>query len=134
LPILMLLRIQAVKFIYLLPIILIIHLIFTIGLALFLSCANVYFRDISHILGILLMLWFYLTPVFYPVDMVPQHLLKAYLLNPMASIISMYRNVLFDGKIPTIFSIVIALLVVTTTLLFGYFVFKRYEPSFAKEI
>ncbi|MDP2924102.1 MAG: ABC transporter permease [Candidatus Omnitrophota bacterium] len=132
--ILLIFRIQALRFIYFLPLILIIHLIFTIGLALLLSCANVYFRDVSHILGIILMFWFYLTPVFYSIDMVPQNFRSIYLLNPMVSIITMYRNVLFEGKIPGMINILIVMLVIIITLLFGYFVFKRYEPSFAKEV
>lgn len=127
-------RIQALRFIYFLPLILIIHLIFTIGLALFLACANVYFRDVGYILGIILMFWFYLTPVFYSIDMIPQNLCSIYLLNPMVSIITMYRNVLFDGRPPSTINISIALSVIIITLLFGYLVFKRYEPFFAKEI
>ena len=134
LPILIIFRAQGLKIVYLLPVVLITHLVFTIGLALFLSCANVYFRDVSHILGIILMFWFYLTPVFYSIDMVPQHLRSIYLLNPMVSIITMYRNVLFEGRLPTMINISIAMLVTMIMLLFGYFVFKRYEPSFAKEI
>lgn len=134
LPILIIFKPGGLKFVYFLPAILIAHLIFTSGIALFLACANVFFRDVGHILGIVLMFWFYLTPVFYSIDMVPQNLRSIYLLNPMVSIIAMYRNVLFDGKPPSTINISIALLVIIITLLFGYLVFKRYEPSFAKEI
>ncbi|MDP2924106.1 MAG: ABC transporter permease [Candidatus Omnitrophota bacterium] len=98
------------------------------------SDTNSILRDVSHILGILLMLWFYLTPVFYSIDMVPQNLRSIYLLNPMVSIITMYRNVLFEGNLPSTINISIALLVIIITLLFGHLVFKKYEPSFVKEI
>lgn len=134
LPILIIFRAPSLKLVYLLPVVLITHLVFTIGLALFLSCANVFFRDVSHIVGIALMFWFYLTPVFYSIDMVPQSLRSVYMLNPMASIITMYRNTLFEGKVPEVVNIAIVFSVVTITLLIGYFVFRRYEPSFAKEI
>lgn len=127
-------RAQALRIIYFLPMVLIIHLVFTVGLALFVSCANVYFRDTGHILGIVLMFWFYLTPVFYSLDMVPHNLRSIYLLNPMVLIITMYRNCLFEGKVSSMINISVVLLVVTITLLFGYFIFRRYESSFAKEI
>lgn len=134
LPILIVFRAGGLRFIYFLPAILILHLIFTIGLALFLSCANVYFRDVSHFLGIILMFWFYLTPVFYSLDMVPQNLRSIYILNPIASLITIYRNVLFEGKTPSAINLSISVLIFTITLLFGYFVFRRYEPDFPKEV
>jgi len=133
-PVLIIFRIQYLKFIYFLPLILIIHFIFTAGLALFFSCGNVYFRDVGHILNIMLIFWFYLTPVFYPVEMIPPKFYHIYLLNPMALIITMYRNVLFEGKPPGLMCITVAIITAIITLTSGYLIFKRYEPSFAKEI
>jgi ABC-type polysaccharide/polyol phosphate export permease len=66
--------------------------------------------------------------------MVPQNLRSIYLLNPMVSIITMYRNVLFEGKIPEAINIATVFLVATVVLLFSRLVFKKYEPFFAKEI
>jgi ABC-2 type transport system permease protein len=132
--VLVIFRAPSLRFLYFLPIIIIIHLIFTVGLALLVSCGNVYIRDISHILNVALMFWFYLTPVFYPVSMVPPKFHTVYMLNPMVSIISMYRNILFEGNLPSGMNIIIMLLVAMGMLVFGLFVFKRYASSFAKEV
>jgi len=125
---------QMTLSIILLPIILFIHLLFTIGLALFLSCANVYLRDINHLLGVGLMLWFYITPIFYPLSMVPRRLYNIYMLNPMVSTITMYRNVLFEAKPPLFTNILISLITAVVVLAIGYGIFKKYQPGFAKEI
>lgn len=132
--ILIIFRMQGLRFIYFLPIILIVHLVFTLGLALFLSCANVYFRDISHILGIVLMFWFYLTPILYPLSMVPQKFYNVYFMNPMALIVVSYRNILFEGRLPLAMNIVVGCLAAMVMLLFGYFVFTKYSPSLVKKI
>ena len=132
LTVLMIFRIQALKYVYYLPLILIIHLVFTLGLALVVSCANVYFRDIGHILGIMLIFWFYMTPIFYPASMIPSQLYRLYLLNPMASIINIYRDVLFEGNAPSPGNLLTLMLFAGAVSLCAYFIFKKYENSFAK--
>ena len=133
-PVLIIYKGQLSASIILLPIILIIHLLFTVGLALFLSCANVYLRDVSHLLGVALMLWFYITPIFYPLSMVPRSLYNIYMLNPMVSIITMYRNVLFDGRPPLFSSMSISFIITIIVLAVGYITFRKHQPGFAKEI
>ncbi len=134
LMVLLIFRIQALQFVWLLPLILIIHLIFTVGLGLVLACANVYFRDVGHILTIGLLFWFYLTPIFYPLEMVPDKFHQIYMLNPMALVITIYRGVLFESRMPRITDFIGLVLMVGAVFGFGYFVFKRNEPYFTKEI
>lgn len=67
---------------------------FTWGLACLLAAACVFFRDIREILGIVLMLWFYATPIIYPLSMVPKPLQPYFGLNPLGVFIILYRQIL----------------------------------------
>jgi len=128
----------------LLPITILIQVIFTVGLTLILSTLNVFYRDTQLILNVLMLAWFFLTPVFYPIETVPQSAtvlgitfnarLWLYRLNPMASIIASYRDLLYWGA-PTgldflLRTAVTALLV----LVVGYLLFLRYSPRFGEEV
>ncbi len=130
--------------ILLLPLTMLIQLIFILGLAFFLSTLNVFYRDTQHLLGVAVQAWFFLTPVFYPISTVPQeaHLLgitfNAQLwlrrLNPMASIIASYRDLLYWGA-PT--GLDFLLRTAVTSLVFlvvGYLIFLRYSARFGEDI
>ena len=134
LPILVICRLPHPGFIYFLPMILAIHVLFTAGLALFFSCANVYFRDVGQMLNVLLMFWFYLTPVVYPLEMVPQKFYHLYQLNPMTLVVGMYRRVLFSGEAPGAISLAGALLAAGAALLIGHFIFTRCKSGLSKEL
>lgn len=64
-----------------------------LGMAMLSSAVTVYFRDLEHILGIITMVWMYMTPIFYSIDMIPEKLRFVYHINPMSSVISCYRDV-----------------------------------------
>ncbi len=133
-PILNLCGIHQGWLLFFLPFLLLIHLLFTMGMALFLSCANVYFRDVNHILSVGLLLWFYLTPIFYPLDAVPREFYNIILINPMVSIIALYRNILFEAQIPLLFNFVIAFLYSIVFFIAGYLFFITYDKNMVKEI
>jgi ABC-type polysaccharide/polyol phosphate transport system ATPase subunit len=86
--------------IVLLPLLVAIQFAFTLGLGFFLATAHVTFRDTKHLLGVALLLSFYLTPVFYPSDRAPQALSALYRLNPMAILIESYRDVMLHNRVP----------------------------------
>lgn len=65
-----------------LPIIMIIQYVLVLGITLITSACNVYFRDLEHIIGVIMMAWIYLTPVMYDISYVPEHLLGIFYLNP----------------------------------------------------
>lgn len=75
-------------------------LLFTCGAGLLVSAANVFARDTAHFLEAVLMLWFWATPVFYSVEMVPSFVRWVYAINPMAAFIATYRDILFYGRLP----------------------------------
>jgi ABC-2 type transport system permease protein len=124
----------VVRALIFLPLVLLLHLFFTMGLGLIISCANVFFRDISHVLGIVLLFWFWVTPIFYSLDMVPLSFRWVSRLNPMTIYIENYRDILHAAENPLAINIVIAGLVGATTFFIGYVVFVRNETKIIKSI
>ena len=108
--------------------------IFTLGLSFFFAAANLLYRDIQYLLGLILTLWIYLTPVIYPVDIVPEKFKFLFQLNPMSVIINAYRQVVLGGGVPKYSSLIIAIIVSFIVLLLGLSYFKRKEKIFADNI
>ena len=127
-----------------LPVVLLVQAIFTVGVGLILSTVNVFYRDTQIIMEVIMLAWFFLTPIVYPIETVPETAALfgvaldlrrlLFILNQMASIISSYRDVLYWGRTigPDFFlrTVVTALVV----LVIGYAVFDRYARRFAEEV
>lgn len=112
------------------PIILLIQLALVLGLGLACAAANVFYRDVQSLITLGLQIWFYATPVIYPLTAVPEQFRPYYFLNPMVGIIEAYRDVLIYNRLPgphLLISAVIALVI----FLLGYRFFKRVEFQFA---
>ncbi|MDP3041330.1 MAG: ABC transporter permease [Candidatus Omnitrophota bacterium] len=133
-PVFAIFKFKIIFFLFLLPFIFLLHLIFTLGLGLLLSCLNVFFRDIYHFLEVGLLFWFWVTPVFYSLDMIPFRFQWACKLNPMAIYVTMYRNILFEARFPNIGLLIIAIAMSMLMLITGYFMFLKYEPAFLKRV
>lgn len=106
----------------------------TLGLAYLLATLQVSFRDTQYLLGIALLLGFYLTPVFYDAAALPARWQLLYHLNPMARLVEQYRGVLLNGRMPSIGELGIVLAVGAVLLLAGYLVFRRASPYFVEEL
>jgi len=117
------------------PVIVLVQLVLTVGLALMLSALTVHFRDIKDILGNLLTFWFFATPIIYPMSQAPASVRSWMNLNPFAHLAISYQEVLFY---PGPFGHMKWLLVVAAgsvlTFLVGYFLFDRLRDSFAEEV
>jgi len=121
------------------PLVILVHLIFTIGLALFFSSLTVFFRDLQHILEIILTIWFYSTPVIYPVSLLSGKLRAVLLLNPMTAIVELYRSVLLYQTLPpdnpSWSSLWLTAWIWTIVfLVIGSYVFRRLEHRFVREL
>jgi len=115
-----------------LPVVILVHVVFTIGISLILSSLTVFYRDLKYILEVVVMVWFFATPVIYPLSMVPENFKVFYILNPMVGIISAYRSILLYGELPA-FSTFSAIFVISLTAFFtGHYVFKKYDYSIPK--
>ena len=117
-----------------------IQTMFVIGLGLLLSVLNVYFRDVQHFVGIILQIWFYATPIVYPIRVVATALEKhpaiftLYKLNPMVRFVEAYRDCLYDLRFPPLLDTSYLFGVSAATLALGVFVFTRLEPKLAEEL
>ncbi len=127
-------RAQVGPSLFLLPVLLLVQVTFTLGVALLASAANVFYRDIKFILPLALQLWMYATPVIYPLSTVPSSLRPFYLLNPLAALIDAYRRITIQAQWPDWPYLTIALAVSGLTLVMAYVVFKRLEGDFADVI
>ncbi|MDP8974893.1 MAG: ABC transporter permease [Actinomycetota bacterium] len=116
---------------------------FIAGVALIFSAANVYFRDVEHLVGVALQVWFYATPVVYPISLVPERLELAgrslpvrflYELNPMVGFVEAIRDAVYDLRFPGLGDF--AYLVGVSGLVFvgGLTLFSRLERRMAEEI
>jgi len=117
-----------------LPVLFAIHLVFVLGLTFPLAALNLYFHDVRFLVGVVLTLWFYLTPVLYPVDIVPPRYQFLYDFNPNSLFINAYRRVLLHGDDPGLEKVLLGLVIALVTFFIGYYLFKKMEPGFADRI
>jgi len=120
----------TVNILFVVPILLI-QIVFTLGVCLFASAINAYYRDVKYALPLVVQLWLYASPIIYPVTMVPEQLRTLYFLNPMAGIIHGYRTVLIQGLPPDYHYLGIAAVGSVVLLIVSYLYFKRVEMTFA---
>lgn len=129
-----------------LPVIMALQTIFLAGLALLLGAGAVFFRDVVHLIGIVINIWFFLTPIIYPLSTISEGLAARLIrwFNPLASIIEFYREIIYGnpvpvGLIPTpgVPALSAMLRVGLTGLIilaFGYWVFQRTSRHFGEEL
>lgn len=117
-----------------LPLVMIVHYIMTLGFSILFSALNVYFRDLEHILSIAIMAWFYFTPIIFPVEMIPKEYIRIFFLNPVASVILAYRDILYYGRTPNFLSLGISFVIALLLLVFSYLLFQVLQRNFAEEI
>lgn len=116
-----------------LPALVVPMLLLTAGLMLPLATVSAFYRDTQHILPVVLGALFYMTPVFYRVDMVPAALLPWYVLNPFAGLLEMFHAVLYDGVFPSGSTYALTTVEALAVFLAGYALFNR-TKSVAAEI
>lgn len=104
--------------------------LFTLGLAAFLSALCIFLRDTQQILGIVIFMWFYLTPILYPVSMVPVSFHGYFKINPLFSFIEIYHQIILK-HIMNWELLFMAVVWTTISVLMGFFFFQRLKPSFA---
>lgn len=127
-----------------LPLVIFIQTIFILGIAFILSTLNVFYRDTMMIMDVFMLAWFFLTPVFYQVSnfpasstrfgfaLNPQRLI--YILNPVASLINIYRDLLYWGYRTNLDFFVRTTATALFVLIFGYWFFTRYSDRFGEEV
>jgi len=105
-----------------------------LGVSLILSVLYVRFRDLSHIWDVLLQIGFWMTPIIYPISMVPEAYHRLIYLNPLARLIEYSRSIFISNNIPAFQLNVALLLMVTITLIFGIFIFLKLEKKIPENV
>jgi len=117
------------------PIIVGVQLVLTIGIALIVSALTVHFRDVRDLLANLLTLWFFATPIIYPLNQAPERVRRLLNLNPLTQLVIAYQEVLFRPgpftHVTRLFILAVASLLI---FLLGYFVFDRLRDTLPEEV
>jgi ABC-2 type transport system permease protein len=119
----------TLKWFYL-PIPLLSLAVFTLGVSFFFAAVNVYYRDIAHILQILLQVLFYLTPIIYSLDFFPARYRVFFKLNPLQYFLNGFRLSVYYGLLPTWESIAISFLLAFAAVYAGFALFRRKQDEF----
>lgn len=128
-------QVPVTPWIALLPLVMIAQFLFTFGLGLILSTADVFYRDTKEIVQVIMSLWFFLTPIFYSSDTLSGTIARwINTLNPMAPIVSAYRAILYAGEPPQYGSLVPGLALSCVLVIVGHIVFSRFSGVFAEEV
>ena len=112
------------------PVLYVMLILFSMGIGLVLSAVMVYFRDTQFLYSVLITLWMYMTPLFYPVDIIPAHLMGIYALNPMYQYVAFFRTIVLDGAMPSLAQFAFCLGYAVLFLLIGFMVFKKLKKNF----
>lgn len=113
--------------------------LFAVGLAMMLAILNVHFRDTQHFVGIILQMWMFLTPIIYPIQFVEQRaeqigswVLEIYRLNPMERFVAVFRNLLYDNRLPAWDDTLFCVAAGGIVFALGFLIFSRNEKRLAE--
>lgn len=118
----------------LVPFVLIIQMILTFGISLLASAINVFYRDVRFVIPLVLQIWMYISPIIYPVELVPEKIRPFYFINPMAVLIDTYRRIILFDQMPDWPYLGLATLLSVTIMIVAYRYFKHAEQQFADVI
>ena len=121
-------------YILLYPFVLLIQYILLLGISFIVSSITVYFRDLEHIIGIVLLAAFYGTPIVYKLEQLPANLQIIMQLNPMTHIINGYRDIFYYHQMPDMKVLLILLGISVLVTVVGYFIFKKLQKGFAEQL
>ena len=128
-------QVQLTATLIYLPLVILVQVIFTVGIALFLSALNVFYRDTASIMETMMLAWFFLTPIFYRIeDVFPAYSRLMYILNPLASIIAAYRDILYYGTMSNLDFFSRTAVTALVVLVLGYLFFIRSSRSFSEAL
>lgn len=117
-----------------LPFVMLIEYVLTLGLLLIISAVTVYFRDLEHIMSVVMMAWIYVTPIMYDLNYIPDELRTVFFMNPMTPITCAYHDILYYKQVPTMNYLLQPGITAIVIFIIGFMVFARLDRSFAEEM
>lgn len=109
---------------------LLILIVFSVGMGLMLSALTVKFRDIMHLYSVFVTALMYMTPVIYPMNILPEWLSKIVMINPITSMVMMFRDTIMYNSFPNIFQLVISVIEAMIMMALGMWVFYKNQDDF----
>jgi len=116
-----------------LPVVWLVQGAFTLGFTVLIAAVAVLVRDVQHLMGVVLLFWFYLTPIFYDLRHVPPQTTRWFTLNPMTAIVLAHRDVTLNGRLPNWMDLAYVMVVSTILLGVSLRVFRALEDAFIEE-
>lgn len=121
------------------------HFLLALGFVFLVGVCNVYFKDTEHLISVILMAWFFMSPIIYPLSMISDieaassstlklFILKMYYMNPMVLILSLYRKAFLNTPIPWNMFVAGSLVIIGIIFAAGLSFFRKKEPYFADEM
>ena len=110
------------------------QLLFGLGLGFIFSTLHVFFRDTAQLVGVLLIIWMFGTPLFYPESMIPERFRFLVDINPMAYLVRMFRTVCLKNMFPNMNDVIIFALVSVAILLIGYSIYTKKFYQFVDQL
>lgn len=118
----------------LLPLVWLVQILFTLACSIFFSALGVVIRDVQHLLGVIMLLWFYITPIFYDIKQVPANVQNWLMLNPLTTLVQAHRAVTLYGQMPDWGALGMVSLVGAGLLVASLALFRGLENAFVEEV
>jgi ABC-2 type transport system permease protein len=112
----------------------IVEYLLVLGIAMITSALTVYFRDLEYILGIIGMLWMYLTPVLYEIEFISEQYRYYIYLNPMTGVILCYKDILYYKRLPDLGTMMAAIVSGLISLIVGFTIFYKIQKRFVEAL
>jgi ABC-type polysaccharide/polyol phosphate export permease len=112
-----------------LPVAVLLLTMFSLGLGLILATANTFYRDIGHLVSVVLQAWYFLTPILYRASSFPENLRARFWLNPAYPFVRLFQTIICDGMWPDLITLSVAAGIATVSLGIGYAAFKSNEDK-----
>lgn len=119
---------------FFLPFVMLVEFLLALGVTFITSAITVYFRDLEYVLGIITMAWQFLSPVIYSVQQIPSEYRLYFNINPMTSVLTAYRDILYYKQVPQITTLLSAFGIALVIVVAGWFVFAHLQKGFAEEM
>jgi lipopolysaccharide transport system permease protein len=116
----------------LLPVLLLLLVVLIVGLTMLIAVASTFYHDVQHVVPIVLLTLFYLTPVFYPISFVPENLQSLFYLSPFATMLTLFHTILYTGQFPSFGLLIGATLWAAGFMIVGHGIFNRYKSLLAE--
>lgn len=124
----------VINYIYLLPFLHFVYFLFVFGVNLILSALEVYFQDLQEIWEVINQLVFFSLPIIYSLEIIPENLLRVYMLNPLVALLNAYRDVMIYGSLPNSQDLGYSIAFSISLLVIGHIIFKKLEKGIVERL